>query len=562
MLKLTTKIIFASVILFSNIVFAEQSPRQQQAVKLFENLRGFLRACLYSDQCPMNDWQLDITRKIIANDDRGYYTNASIIFKSGKQNPEAFESSAGETHRTMMTGNTPNSPILVNTDRIETTTPLLSVENVMALFAHELVHHLGYVDDAQRIPDQYGIFVSELLHTRISTQYFAEDTIEYVMISFPQPISSDGRKVFPKGIYPTVYIRTPTRILGANLALIASQGTDFCGGNEIWSAQGQFVGRQMVSQSGDNETYLLTFAMMARCYSAQEPALHEVNFKMDVEFEIDTRAKQFVNGSYSFQKTSVDPANEQSLTIGNVEHTGSVRAGTQFTITADVNSRWPLDVTGCGISIASPAWTGQAENLPFTVVSTSCRLLELGTNSAKMEATFDVPANAPDGLVLQPKMFGLIMRSTGQYRIGLPIQKTEIRVSGNGVPSTRLVAVVVVDSTGAAVVPSNGVYILSRKKSYYLGFQTEGVTTATDGFVTYAGLDATSSQVYKFSNLLHTDRGIKWVKGGFYYPIRMTESGRIELRSLNFLEMAFIDVNWNYISANLEAFTLKMQIQD
>lgn len=562
MLKQIIKLIFCSVLLFASVAFAEQSPRQQQAVKLFENLRGFLRACLYSDQCPMNEWQMDITRKIVANDDRGYYTNSSIVFKSGKANPEAFESSAGETHRTMMTGNTPNSPIVVNNDRLDATTPLLSVENVMALFAHELVHHLGYVDDAQRIPDQYAIFVAELLHPRVSTQYFADDGIEYVMISFPQPISSDGRKAFPKGIYPTVYIRTPTRILGANLAQIGAQGADFCGANEIWSAQGQFVGRQMISQSGDNEKYLLTFAMMARCYSAQDNALHEVNFKMDSEFEINARAKQFLNGTFSFQTTSVDPANEQSLTIGNVEHTSSVQVGSRFTITADVTSRWPLDVTGCGISIASPTWRGQEDNLPFTVVSTSCRLLELGTNSAKMEATFEVPANAPDGLVLQPKMFGLILRSSGKYRIGLPVKSTEIHVSGTTAPSTRVVTVVVVDSTGAQILPSNGVYTLSRRKSYYLGFQTEGVATATDGFITYAGLDANTSQMYQPTNLLHTDRGIKWVKGGFYYPIRMIEADRIHMRSLNFLVMAFIDTNWNYISANLEPFNLKMQIQD
>jgi hypothetical protein len=556
------KLILLSFFLFVNGAFAQQSPRQQQAVNLFEFVRVFLRACLYSDQCSMTPEQRELTQKIVDNDERGYYSKKSIVFKSGKENPEAFESSLGESHRTMMTGNKPDSPIIVNTDRLEDMTTLLSPENIMAFFAHELVHHLGYADDAKRIPDQYAIFIAETLHSRISTQYFADGAIEYFMLSFPQPISTDGRRAFPYGIFPSVLIRTPRGNLGGNLKQIAAQGPEFCGGNEIWSAEGQFLNRKVISKNGDIETSFLTYKMMARCHSVSENALQEVIFKMDSNVVINTRTQEAVNASFNFTRTSSDPTNEQALTIVNVTHPDTVRAGTQLTVVAEVSSRWRLDVTGCEVAMVSPTWRGHEENLPLTANSISCRFLELGTNSAKIEATFDVPANAPDGLVLQPKMIGLVLRSSGQYSVGLPSKTTEVRVSGNPAPATRVASVIVVDSTGTQITPSNGVYTLSRQKSYYLGFQTEGVTTAVEGFITYTALDANSNQMYKPNHLLHAEP-VKWVRGGFYYPIQMSErGGTVQMRNHIYLQMGFFDTNWNYIFADLTAFNLKIEIRD
>lgn len=556
------KLVFLSFFLFANVTFAQQSPRQEQAVKLFEYVRVFLRACLYSDQCPMTQAQRDLTQKIIDNEDRGYYSSNSIVFKSAKENPETFKSTLGESHRTMMTGNTPTSPIIVNTDRLEDMANLLPAENIMAFFAHELVHHLGYVDDAQRVPDQYAIWLTEILHARVVTQYFANGAIEHVMVNFPQPISTDGRRMYPKGIFPSIYIRSPKGNLSGNLKQVAAQGPEFCSGHEMWSAEGQFFARKVLSQNGDIETSFLTYKMMARCFSTQQNALQEVNFKMDSNIEVNTHTLQIVNVTIAFKGTSSDPVNEQALSIVNVTHPGTVRAGTQLTVVADVSSRWPLDVTGCGIALVSPTWRGQEENLPLTANSTSCRFLELGTHSAKIEATFEVPASAPEGLVLQPKLIGLLRRSTGQFVVGMPTQVTEVRVSGNVAPKSRVVSVIVVDGAGTQVAPTNGVYTLSRKKSYYLGFQTEGVATAVEGFVTYTALDANSNQMYKPSHLIHAEP-VKWVRGGFYYPVQMSErGGSVQTKSLHYLEMGFFDTNWNYVFANLEPFNLKIEIQE
>jgi hypothetical protein len=74
-----------------------------------------------------------------------------LVFVSEKSRPDLFLSTSGETHRVAVTELKRHSKVFINTDRMD-----LTYETWTALLIHEVVHHLGYEDDLQRLPDQVG----------------------------------------------------------------------------------------------------------------------------------------------------------------------------------------------------------------------------------------------------------------------------------------------------------------------------------------------------------------------------------------------------------------------
>ena len=79
-----------------------------------------------------------------------------LEFVSEKEKPGQFSSALGEAHRTMTTGLTRFSQVLVNMDRVN-----LPLEVLVGLLAHEAAHHLGYTDDTTRMPDRFGAEISK-----------------------------------------------------------------------------------------------------------------------------------------------------------------------------------------------------------------------------------------------------------------------------------------------------------------------------------------------------------------------------------------------------------------
>ena len=77
--------------------------------------------------------------------------DAMLKFVSEKEQPNLFQTQPGEIHRVAVTELKKYSVVYVNTDRMN-----LPFETWIAILSHEIVHHLGIMDDDKRLPDQFG----------------------------------------------------------------------------------------------------------------------------------------------------------------------------------------------------------------------------------------------------------------------------------------------------------------------------------------------------------------------------------------------------------------------
>ena len=137
------------------------SLQEKQLKWAWQHRKDFLKSCLVDKECsaqgPTKDLLTRIYRQMSSTSDQ------QIQFKSEKSNPGLFVSNQGDIHRIAMTSNRPGSPIYFNTDLIYG----LNLENMVGVVFHELTHHLGIADDAQRLPDQVGAAMAK--HFRKNT---------------------------------------------------------------------------------------------------------------------------------------------------------------------------------------------------------------------------------------------------------------------------------------------------------------------------------------------------------------------------------------------------------
>lgn len=112
-----------------------------------------------------------------------------IVFVSESERPDLFQSSHGEAHRLAVTENRKGATVYVNSDRLRVSDDNVEFVTIWTgILVHELTHHLGYLDEGQRWPDQIGSKVAQHVKTRwqysdltefgqpgIRLQYFSPD---------------------------------------------------------------------------------------------------------------------------------------------------------------------------------------------------------------------------------------------------------------------------------------------------------------------------------------------------------------------------------------------------
>ena len=120
-------------------------------------LDRYMFPCLLSNNpCTLDSSKLDLLKKIYTHyPDEVQKTKLVLI--DPKKNPSVFNSAIG-THRLATTDLKPYSPINLNQDLIIDlqNKTVLPIEKSVALFVHELGHHLGIGDDQERTFDQIG----------------------------------------------------------------------------------------------------------------------------------------------------------------------------------------------------------------------------------------------------------------------------------------------------------------------------------------------------------------------------------------------------------------------
>lgn len=122
----------------------------------WRHLADFVHSCRASaDSCqkePINGVVDQLSMYVPKNDEFEMPPwDALLVFVSEKERPDIFQTGNGEIHRVAVTEFKKGSKIFINTDRMN-----FPLEQWIGILAHEAVHHLGYSDDEQRLPDQVG----------------------------------------------------------------------------------------------------------------------------------------------------------------------------------------------------------------------------------------------------------------------------------------------------------------------------------------------------------------------------------------------------------------------
>ncbi len=150
----------------------EQIPGRTQTEReirwLWKYLPDVVRACAKSgSECQSSEINKVVLQLIPTYPATIEKTDSSwgqiLQFVSEKSRPDIFTTGADEEHRIAVTGLTKDSPIFINTDRME-----LPISKWIGILAHESVHHLGYKDDETRLPDRVGAAI-ESKFLRISS---------------------------------------------------------------------------------------------------------------------------------------------------------------------------------------------------------------------------------------------------------------------------------------------------------------------------------------------------------------------------------------------------------
>ncbi len=184
-----------------------KSLQEKRAQWSWSTLPLVIKACRALPSCQMTPAENQILDKVIAN--LPWYMKDSLQFESESTHPDQFTSDKNEAHRVAITGNTPQSRIILNLDRLVE----LSWKDLLSLLGHEVVHHTGVLDDESRIPDQVGAKLGryfELNSVALSLAEQRHPEIQALSFGVSVPETTDYFQIFP---VPTVSVHARTAIL-------------------------------------------------------------------------------------------------------------------------------------------------------------------------------------------------------------------------------------------------------------------------------------------------------------------------------------------------------------
>ena len=167
---------------------------------LWSVLPNVIKACRVQPSCQMSEVEKKSLDGMIAN--LKNYSVGTLQFESEKANPGRFTSDQNEAHRVAVTGLTPDSKIILNSDRIGD----MELRDLLAILGHETVHHTGVLDDAQRLPDSIGSKLGhyfELNSVSANLEEYGHPEIQAVYFGVGVPETIDYFKTFPE---PTVQL--------------------------------------------------------------------------------------------------------------------------------------------------------------------------------------------------------------------------------------------------------------------------------------------------------------------------------------------------------------------
>jgi len=453
---------------------------QRRVEFAWEKSRTFIKACLVSNECGLTSDEVEIAFKILANDP-GYSANSlQFVAEADVQ----FSSVNGDAHRLMLTGLTPQSKIYINADRIVD----IPVETLIGLFAHELVHHLGIVDDASRLPDLFGTRIASIARRYIVPLNLGLRDTTALVFNYPQPIQIEFLKLFPNGLFPTIYLSQKQQVVIQELHMMPKETRNICESAKevLWSSQAKVT--SVSKATGEVNAY---FQFVSRCYDSTPPGkLPEAISYGRTDIEFDPMDNDNIGiATVSFTKTPIDPMASASIDVTLTSMPNQLKAGDDLVVSAIVETPSPQEVEGCGALIGADEWRESPAEPPQTITTMDCKVISQTDKSVfNVEFKQNISMNAPDQLRLKIQAVGLKLKGGGFIR-GLPARAKSVTIENSRVSSKPIQTV---KATASGAIPldpvkyKNAFYTLRGETfSFDLLFSSETATSLIDGYVKY-----------------------------------------------------------------------------
>lgn len=354
------------------------------------NLQTFLFACYFADECNLSLNEQTLVQKILKNS--RFYNLNTIQFVSGRLHPELFTSTLGETHRLASTGSTPQSAIYIDSDLVAEDFER-PISFWAGLLVHELAHHTGVVDDANRTLDQLGAkFVKVYEQALITVNVPEESTdMQMVFVNLPKVINLQFVDSFPNGIAPFYMFKNKNDYFDAKIDDHFFDLKSECKNEtRVFTHLSPRKIQSRPSSDDASITQIYIEAMgVAHCFQKQTlktgtlTSIYKIYFLIQKSQGLPTIINGSIGLSWGEHFSSID---FEQLEMSKLSFNEEINAGETIQIAAQVTGAKFKKYKKCIVDIGNPDWPKMHNGSSRSINSDECKIQKQNDGSVEVTA--------------------------------------------------------------------------------------------------------------------------------------------------------------------------------
>jgi hypothetical protein len=409
-----------------------------------------------------------------------------LEFVSEKDHPGLFDSYSGEAHRVVATKLEKLAKVYINTDRMD-----LPLETWCGLLIHEVTHHLGYDDDATRLPDRVGTAIAQhffkqvqssnlgqfnapmirtavfnsvaLNHASVGVISWGDWTSDISWQSFPlQPICLPSEKMIQEFVSAPSWRVNRFRY---NRGIVTIKG-------------GGYVRGVCQSSSGTTRTSFI-------------PLAAAVDLQYALPFDVKNWPSQ--TPTAIFDGVDFQPSNNPGdflfgmaasfLPLSITHEKPKLQAGETWRTRLILRSTDSFAPTNCTLYVAGTQYAYlKQDGLPGVNPFDSCTITKLPNQQYQIDGVVRLPASTRPDFYYIPVV---IMNDGVSDRSAVPVAPSFVEVVNSGAPPPPVIRKI--ELPGLAPAKSIGIdavhdsFLVSPGQIFTLEFTVEGQQAATEG---------------------------------------------------------------------------------
>lgn len=411
-----------------------------------------------------------------------------LQFVSEKDHPELFQTTEIEAHRVASTGLKKNSTVYINTDRMD-----LPLETWIGFLAHEVVHHLGVLDGADRYPDQVGAEISRHFIRQIQKSSFEQF---HLPVTHTLVFNSAAKD---RGSVSFLSIADVTSDIGweSNTQSVCKPSEKIA--SQFVSAPAWRLNRiqprpALVTFRGGGhvDTVCADIASGAR-RSVVLPVDASITLQYPIPFDSAHWISQTPAGIKSGDDAFGPSFNENDAMFGQMQtfviqsiqnQSPALEAGSTWNVEIKLKAIDGFPASTCQLAIAGTQYSyiGQ-DHLPGINFFNSCKIKNLGGGNWQITGSTVIPASArPDQYYISAILFG--RDSNDDQRSAVPSLPTFVNVTNRaarGAPSIKGIQVLGLEpATSLGTLPLTNSYKTFQGLSFMVEMTVEGQVRASE----------------------------------------------------------------------------------